>query len=140
MRLHNEEVCIFDTDINEAFLENEMIRADDNSPIEVLNIQSVEYNYILENYTILNNAHLNNEIIKRTKEQNNKEKCSICLSLYINEICIDCGHFFCLLCIQKWFNQNKKTCPLCRANVTKYTRDNIKHISFRSLFNKTCFY
>jgi hypothetical protein len=31
-----------------------------------------------------------------------------------------CGHFLCMDCTQNWFfNQNKNTCPVCRAIVNK---------------------
>jgi E3 ubiquitin-protein ligase BAH len=42
--------------------------------------------------------------------------CTICLSLCWLPIRLDCDHLFCIRCMIKMQNRNKKLCPLCRAN------------------------
>ena len=44
------------------------------------------------------------------------EGCTICIDgVEINKLMIklDCSHFYCSVCIRKWF-ENKAGCPLCR--------------------------
>ncbi len=57
--------------------------------------------------------------------------CSICYeNININYICItSCDHIFCKKCLDKWFNKNKYTCPICRNNITYFKYNNqINHI------------
>ncbi|KAK0648825.1 SPX domain-containing protein [Cercophora newfieldiana] len=42
--------------------------------------------------------------------------CTICLSICWLPIRLDCTHLFCIRCMIKMQNRNKKLCPLCRAN------------------------
>ena len=42
--------------------------------------------------------------------------CTICLSICWLPIRLDCDHIFCIRCMIKMQNRNKKLCPLCRAN------------------------
>ncbi|XP_039199546.1 E3 ubiquitin-protein ligase RNF135 [Crotalus tigris] len=44
-------------------------------------------------------------------------ECSICLSLLSNPGTVQCGHSFCLSCIQEWLNgkQGNCQCPLCKC-------------------------
>ncbi|KAK3941152.1 SPX domain-containing protein [Diplogelasinospora grovesii] len=52
--------------------------------------------------------------------------CSICLSICWLPIRLHCNHLFCIRCVVKMQNRNKRTCPLCRANtVLRATTDNI---------------
>jgi hypothetical protein len=47
------------------------------------------------------------------------ESCVICLEpLSVKTGIIDCGHRFCLPCIQKWC-ENDSTCPICRVGISK---------------------
>jgi len=39
--------------------------------------------------------------------------CSICLNNYKNKTRLDCGHCFCLTCINNWMKENNN-CPFCR--------------------------
>ncbi|KAL2194595.1 SPX domain-containing protein [Corynascus similis CBS 632.67] len=52
--------------------------------------------------------------------------CTICLSLCWLPIRLDCTHLFCIRCMIKMQNQNKRHCPLCRADVVQ--RANETHI------------
>jgi len=45
--------------------------------------------------------------------------CTICLSLCWLPIRLDCQHLFCIRCMIKMQNQNKRYCPLCRADVVQ---------------------
>ncbi|KAK3301464.1 SPX domain-containing protein [Chaetomium fimeti] len=45
--------------------------------------------------------------------------CTICLSLCWLPIRLDCKHLFCIRCMIKMQNQNKRYCPLCRADVVQ---------------------
>lgn len=42
--------------------------------------------------------------------------CIICLSICWLPIRLDCDHLFCIRCMIKMQNRNKKFCPLCRAS------------------------
>ncbi|KAL2170386.1 hypothetical protein VTG60DRAFT_4872 [Thermothelomyces hinnuleus] len=52
--------------------------------------------------------------------------CTICLSICWLPIRLDCTHLFCIRCMIKMQNQNKRYCPLCRADVIQ--RANETHI------------
>ncbi|KAL2151533.1 hypothetical protein VTH82DRAFT_6631 [Thermothelomyces myriococcoides] len=43
--------------------------------------------------------------------------CTICFSICWLPIRLDCTHLFCIRCMIKMQNQNKRYCPLCRADV-----------------------
>ncbi|KAH6649667.1 SPX domain-containing protein [Chaetomium tenue] len=45
--------------------------------------------------------------------------CTICCSLCWLPIRLDCNHLFCIRCMIKMQNQNKRYCPLCRADVVQ---------------------
>uniref|UniRef100_A0A6C0C7A3 RING-type E3 ubiquitin transferase n=1 Tax=viral metagenome TaxID=1070528 RepID=A0A6C0C7A3_9ZZZZ len=69
----------------------------DNSLTENINIDK------LDNIVVLNNLPEN--------------ECCICLEKYKeNDILIKlkCNHMFHKECLEPWFNNNKKSCPLCR--------------------------
>ncbi|KAJ4291502.1 hypothetical protein N0V88_006099 [Collariella sp. IMI 366227] len=52
--------------------------------------------------------------------------CSICMSICWLPVRLDCDHMFCIRCMIKMQNQNKRYCPLCRAEVLQ--RANETHI------------
>jgi E3 ubiquitin-protein ligase BAH len=52
--------------------------------------------------------------------------CTICLNLCWLPIRLDCDHLFCIRCMITMQNQNKRYCPLCRADVVQ--RANETHI------------
>jgi len=59
---------------------------------------------------------------------NTNISCAICLSNNINIISsyiTNCNHYYCMSCLDNWFNNNKYTCPLCRTLITQYKNDNI---------------
>ncbi|KAL1844134.1 hypothetical protein VTJ49DRAFT_4986 [Mycothermus thermophilus] len=45
--------------------------------------------------------------------------CTICLSICWLPIRLDCSHLFCIRCMITMQNQNKRFCPLCRAEVVQ---------------------
>ena len=64
-----------------------------------------------------------NFIIKDSLEyinETNTQNCSICLEKYkINEtiIKLNCKHEFHKECLEKWLQNDKKDCPLCRSEI-----------------------
>ena len=58
--------------------------------------------------------------------------CSICLNDFEkNDMCnTSCDHFFCMDCLESWFNNKKTSCPNCRSEIKsyKYLNDNYKII------------
>lgn len=60
---------------------------------------------------ILKNAHIS--------EMDNKD-CAICIEPLeeINKVKkLICAHMFCEICITKWINLGKRTCPLCKQTI-----------------------
>ncbi|KAK3984039.1 SPX domain-containing protein [Cladorrhinum sp. PSN332] len=55
--------------------------------------------------------------------------CIVCLSLCWLPIRLDCSHLFCIRCMIKMQNRNKRYCPLCRADVIQ--RANETHIDMK---------
>ena len=58
------------------------------------------------------------------------DECAICLTEHIQEEekCINsCGHSFCKACIDNWFNQGKKICPLCRQEIQYFENKDEKY-------------
>ena len=52
----------------------------------------------------------------------NNESCSICLGEYIEgeyKRELKCTHTFHKKCVDKWFKNDKKECPICRFNLFK---------------------
>ncbi|XP_063788791.1 E3 ubiquitin/ISG15 ligase TRIM25-like [Pseudophryne corroboree] len=45
--------------------------------------------------------------------------CSLCLDIYSDPVCLSCGHYFCMNCIENAFGKQKEsrtyTCPECRT-------------------------
>ncbi|KAK4182761.1 SPX domain-containing protein [Podospora australis] len=55
--------------------------------------------------------------------------CIVCLSICWLPIRLDCNHIFCIRCMIKMQNRNKRLCPLCRADVIQ--RANETHIDMK---------
>jgi hypothetical protein len=51
------------------------------------------------------------------------------LSLCWLPIRLDCSHLFCIRCMIKMQNQNKRHCPLCRADVVQRANESMYHHS-----------
>ena len=49
-----------------------------------------------------------------------KETCYICCEKIDKGIMLKCGHYYHKECINKWFDQNKYSCPLCRSKIRLY--------------------
>lgn len=57
-------------------------------------------------------------------------ECSICLSESIlpeNECINSCGHSFCKQCLDRWLDQGKKQCPMCRQDIKYFEHDGDKY-------------
>ncbi|OMJ93469.1 hypothetical protein SteCoe_3591 [Stentor coeruleus] len=51
-------------------------------------------------------------------------KCSICFLIFVKPSRIDCGHTFCLDCINAWIKKKSPaTCPICRELILKPSND-----------------
>ncbi|XP_070849328.1 E3 ubiquitin-protein ligase TRIM39-like [Chaetodon trifascialis] len=61
--------------------------------------------------------------------------CSVCLELYTDPVSTPCGHNFCKLCIENyWDSAEVYCCPLC--NETFYQRPDLRiNVSFRDVVN-----
>lgn len=61
--------------------------------------------------------------------------CSVCLELYTDPVSTPCGHNFCKLCINKyWDNTEVSSCPLCKEIFHKRPELRI-NVSFREVVN-----
>ena len=61
-------------------------------------------------------------------------KCVICLNRFKEPLlCPYCHHFFCKLCIMKWFDENKENCVYCRKNMK--LNDFIEISAFRNILS-----
>ncbi len=92
--------------------ENYKMRA----PIKfVNNLPIIIYSKEQVNGSIFNHGSISNGTINH---------CIICLDNYINGtselIKLPCNHFYHAKCIKKWLIQEKKTCPLCKRDVTAF--------------------
>lgn len=57
---------------------------------------------------------------KLTNSLEDDMKCCICLNAFKDPLlCPYCHHFFCRICINKWFDENKNNCVYCRKNLDK---------------------
>lgn len=57
---------------------------------------------------------------KLESEQPVSSECSICRSEFAKEdplLVLNCKHYFHKKCLDPWFEQGKRTCPMCRADV-----------------------
>jgi len=56
--------------------------------------------------------------------------CSVCLGdISYNNLCkTECNHLFCKDCLDKWFNKNKISCPMCR--------NDIKYFNYKGVENR----
>ena len=105
-----------------------------------------------ENKTLLffksHNFTNDNNIIKRDGKINEDKKyhenllynleddmkCVICLNRFKEPLlCPYCHHFFCKLCIMKWFDENKENCVYCRKNMK--LNDFIEISAFRNVLS-----
>jgi hypothetical protein len=52
--------------------------------------------------------------------------CSICLdTINENNLCkTNCNHSYCKSCIDRWFDKQKVSCPMCRTKITYFMYDN----------------
>ena len=51
--------------------------------------------------------------------------CSICLdTINENNLCkTNCNHSYCKSCIDRWFDKQKVSCPMCRTKITYFMYD-----------------
>jgi hypothetical protein len=62
------------------------------------------------------------EVKEYDREREISMSCSICREDYFENmdkktILIGCNHDFHIDCLKKWFNQNKRSCPICRTGI-----------------------
>ncbi|KAK3546519.1 hypothetical protein QTP70_026373 [Hemibagrus guttatus] len=47
-------------------------------------------------------------------------QCSICLEIFVKPVSTSCGHNFCMVCLNKyWDNRQKCNCPFCKKEFSK---------------------
>jgi hypothetical protein len=56
-----------------------------------------------------------------------KEECVICFELIDKKVVLNCNHYYCESCIQRWIKMGKYKCPICRYNITDLTVKNKKY-------------
>ena len=64
----------------------------------------------------LPNLVINNNFRKHRKSLS---KCMICLNSSNLDKVLCCGHKYHYQCIRRWYNDCEKTCPVCRAFISK---------------------
>lgn len=75
-----------------------------------------DYLKFLWSYPLPPNIHKSIKIIKKIYNIENMI-CSVCCEKYencVNIVVLLCGHDFHQTCINKWFYEYNKICPLCR--------------------------
>ena len=52
------------------------------------------------------------------------KSCIICYNMIPNgNLCITgCQHIYCNKCLSTWFNRGNSDCPMCRRDITTYSR------------------
>lgn len=65
------------------------------------------------------------EEVNLLKASDHKPDCSICTEeiRYIRKL--NCGHSFHLMCLTKWIENGKKSCPLCRKDIVSKNKKSI---------------
>jgi hypothetical protein len=74
-----------------------------------------------------NQKLINNYDFSNVTKQTNMDacagtaECAVCFSRLApslrSSVNLDCGHYFCKVCIRSWAQMGKDTCPLCRASI-----------------------
>ena len=139
---------------NNPFLYNKTICHESISSFDLNNQkeEKIQIKNDEENKTLLffksHNFTNDNNIIKRDGKINEDKKyhenllynleddmkCVICLNRFKEPLlCPYCHHFFCKLCIMKWFDENKENCVYCRKNMK--LNDFIEISAFRNVLS-----
>lgn len=72
---------------------------------------------------------------KKSKEDGEKEPCTICLDSITDEASIACVHRFCFTCIKSWADVTN-LCPLCKVQFSSITKVNNKKNNVVSVEDK----
>jgi len=48
------------------------------------------------------------------------EECIICFENIIDKCYINCSHSICKICLYKWIEMRKVTCPICRIEMKHF--------------------
>ncbi len=66
-------------------------------------------------------------------------KCTVCTRVFKDpELTVCCGQHYCSTCLQKWFKENKKNCPHCRTEGSKF--QHVENKSLKSEINELNIY
>ncbi|CAF4455138.1 unnamed protein product [Rotaria sp. Silwood2] len=63
-------------------------------------------------------------------------KCSICNGTLMDPVVTGCHHSFCRLCLQKWVQTGKSTCPTCRKMVATKDLTPVTLLNFISMLDQ----
>jgi hypothetical protein len=69
------------------------------------------------NCSIEQEKHILESLRDSNNQDNNQDKCPICLEEMKTKKQTLCNHLFHKECIEEWIKNNKNTCPLCRKNL-----------------------
>ena len=87
---------------------------DNNIQLSGKSINDDKKNSLKSSYRILNNLYdsVSKDLSQSVRDLTN---CFICLSPATNPLsCPKCNNFACKACLKKYFNNSKKSCPLCK--------------------------
>ncbi|CAF1233679.1 unnamed protein product [Rotaria magnacalcarata] len=63
-------------------------------------------------------------------------KCSICNEAMIDPVVTQCHHSFCRLCLEKWIQTDRLTCPSCRNGITINNSTAVTLLNFISMLDR----
>jgi hypothetical protein len=82
-----------------------------------------KYNNLKEYY-----RHLDKSLPKKIT---NEEICIICTEKLKEARVLNCNHYFHLICLSKWFENGRTTCPICRKEI-KLQDDNNNNVNLNN--------
>ena len=91
---------------------------DNNIQLSGKSINDDKKNSLKSSYRILNNLYdsVSKDLSQSVRDLTN---CFICLSPATNPLsCPKCNNFACKACLKKYFNNSKKSCPLCKNTLS----------------------
>jgi hypothetical protein len=66
----------------------------------------------------------------------NNLKCGICNDPFIDPVVTPCHHSYCWLCLDRWFQTSKSTCPACRKIISRLNTIPVTLLSFLSMLDQ----
>jgi hypothetical protein len=66
----------------------------------------------------------------------NNLKCGICNDPFVDPVVTPCHHSYCWLCLDRWFQTSKSTCPACRKTISRFNTMPVTLLSFISMLDQ----